>query len=77
MVSGVKFTPDPPIAAGNVAVLKDANGTARFRCVGCSEDIVGFCHNGPPVCATCRALPGWHRDPELARVFHHQPGGGA
>lgn len=71
------FTPDPPIDAGKLAVVKDRQGTARFRCVGCSEDIVSFRHNGPPVCACCRAMPGWHRNPELARILHHQPGGAA
>ena len=70
------FTPGPPIDAFNVAVLKDERGTARFRCIGCSEDIVSYCHNGPPVCACCRAMPGWHRNPTLARVLCHRQGGG-
>jgi len=72
-----RFTPDPPIEAGNVAVLKGADGTARFRCAGCREDVVSWRHAGPPVCGLCRALPGWHRHPELARVLHHRPGGAA
>lgn len=71
------FTPGPPIDAANVAVLKDERGTARFRCVGCREDIVSYCHNGPPVCACCRAMPGWHLNATLARVLGHRPGGAA
>ena len=72
-----EFTPGAPIDAANVVVLKDRQGTARYRCVGCGEDVVSYRHDGPPVCACCRAMPGWHRNPELARILHHQPGGAA
>jgi len=45
------------------------NRTQEFDCIECGRHIVMVC--GPPTsrCAACQAMPGWFRDPELARII--------
>jgi hypothetical protein len=58
-----------------VVALRKKDGSSEFDCTGCGQRIVRVVETGqPPVCAICEALPAWHEDAELRRIFHHDGG---
>lgn len=52
---------------GHCKIFHDDQGSTEFDCVDCGRHIVQF--GGPLTrkCAACFALPGWFRDPDLAK----------
>jgi hypothetical protein len=46
----------------------------EFDCAECGRHVMWFTMavTEPPLCAACLALPGWFRDPTLARIIDRE-----
>ena len=53
-----------------VKVFRSADGTERFTCTSCGDDIVRIIATGEkPHCAMCLTMPGWHEDPQMVAML--------
>jgi hypothetical protein len=42
----------------------------EFTCRSCNQHVIRIIpSSAPPICAHCVALPGWHKNPKLFRIF--------